>query len=114
MKVRRLHPEDRKKMVELAKRLVGGSIRLEFMIARFEGDENWPLAVIPAGVTPDDYDMELSADELRVPTSGDYWLDVQIARRTGTVRYQDWEPTDWMTATLANGRLTGLKPHTVK
>lgn len=110
---RKLHADDRKALVALARQKVNGAIRLEFKIACF-GDADhdtvealgWPDAIIPMGVKPIDYDMELSYNDLRLPTEGEYWIDVQVAANMARVGWEpEWEPMDWITAEFKDGRM---------
>jgi len=108
--LRRIHPDDLRRLMENARRTVRGQIRLEFKNALVTEEDNdlipahWPRFCIPMSVKPIDYDMETLREDWRIPTDGDFWIDVQIAKRYNFFD-SDYEPADWIRAEFSNGRL---------
>jgi hypothetical protein len=114
MKLRRLHKDDQKAIVAKAKTLLRGRIRVEFKDA--DGYEppiaGFPAFCLPIGKTIDEYDScsETLLRDVKIPDTGEFWVDVQVARNEEPVGCEPfYEPCDWFAATFKDGRLTCLK-----
>lgn len=110
MKLRRLNKDDQKAIVAKAKSLCRGRIRVEFKDA--DGFESpipgCPAFCLPIGKTIDEYDTysETLLRDAKIPTEGEFWIDVQVACNEEPVGVEPWwEPQDWFAATFKDGRL---------
>lgn len=112
--MKRIHPEDRKLITALARKMGEGQTRVELKLPSFHADavcpEDWRMVwncpAIPWGASADDYDGEVSQTGALIPESGKFWIDVQVASKS---RWSsDYEPIDWFTAEFSDGRLISL------
>jgi hypothetical protein len=114
MKLRRLHKDDQKAITTKAKTLVRGRIRVEFKDA--DGFEppipGCPHFCLPIGKEISEWDTctETLLKDVRIPTEGEFWVDVQVACNDEPVGVEPWwEPQDWFAAIFKDGRLAEVK-----
>ena len=105
--LKRLHKDDQAQLTAKS-RAFGGRVRLEFKdcIADMEWPEWLPDCCRPMHLTADQCDSgsETLLPELRIPTTGEFWMDVQVAEYIRG----NWEPMNWFRADFNDGRLTSI------
>jgi hypothetical protein len=113
MKTRRLNKDDQTAITAKAKSLVRGRIRVEFKDA--DGFEppiaGCPHFCIPIGKDLAEYDScsETLLRDVRIPVTGEFWVDVQVACNEEPVGVEPWwEPQDWFCAIFKDGRLVTI------